>query len=830
MSEDLNNQTYSAENIQILKGLDAVRKRPGMYIGDTDDGSGLHHCLWEILDNGFDEAQAGYATEIVVSLNKDGSATVSDNGRGIPCDTHKEAGRPAVEIIFTDLHAGGKFDQNSYKTAGGLHGVGAAVVNALSSKLTCHVFRDGKEYSIGFANGVLVDPLHVLSEGHHHTGTTVMFKPSRDTFSKTDFNPNTVESRLRQLAFLNSGVKVIFHNRLGIEEKTYEFFYEGGIAEFVKYLDTGKTILFNPPIVARGEKIVDIRGTVVEDGEEKEGIVRSVPISVDVAFEWCDTYSPGYIMAFTNNIQQRDAGTHVTGFKTALTSVIKNYATANNVIKNKNLILDGDDLQEGMTAIVTVKMPDPKFSSQTKDKLVSNEVQSAVQSVVSDTLKTWMDENPANAKKIIEKATSAASAREAAKKARELSRKRKSDLELSSALPGKLADCQEKDPSLCELFIVEGDSAGGTAKQGRDRKHQAVLPLKGKILNVERAQLDRILGSEQIETLLLALGCGINKSFDITKLRYHKIVIMTDADVDGAHIRTLLLTFFRRRLPQLIDDGHIYIAQPPLYSVEKNKKKTYLLNDDAKDKYIMSRVLDGGKITLDNGRVIDDVVELERFVMEARRQSNFIKMANNEINNLELTEFLAVTGAWSPVVFESLENMENTKNYICEEMNKRTENGIKWSGNVTGDVINIIWRNKGIIQSSRLSKDLMNNMGVVPLLEDMEKLSEIYFEPLVISFSDGEEVSINSPYKLYNTLLEKGSKGINIQRYKGLGEMSPEQLGDTTMKTENRSLLRVTIDDEAHSDNVISTLMGEDVPPRREFIERHALDIYDLDI
>jgi DNA gyrase subunit B len=805
--------SYTAANIKLLKGLDAVRKRPGMYIGDTDDGSGLHHMIWEVSDNAFDEAQAGFASEVHVILNPDRSVTVTDDGRGIPCDVDPAStdGRPAIELIFCELHAGGKFDQNAYKTSGGLHGVGAAVVNALSSRLEARVFRDGREYRMGFADGVLTEPLTVIEGVRRRPGTAVTFLPSPAIFTRLDFDPEKVENRLRQLAFLNSGVRVVFTDARTAPARTEEFRYDGGIAEFVRHLDRSKKAVQLRPIVARGDR-------QAQRGEEQ------ITVEVDVALQWNESYSE-QLLAFTNNIQQREPfGTHVAGFRSALTSTLKAYAEANLSAKKK-LEVTGDDLREGLTAIVSVKLPDPKFGSQTKDKLVSSEVQAAVQSVVAETLKTWLDENPAEARKIIEKAADAASAREAARKAREITR-RKSVLEISS-LPGKLADCQERDPAKSELFIVEGDSAGGSAKQGRFREFQAILPLRGKVLNTERARADVILKNDQIGTLITALGVVPGEDFDIAKLRYHKIIIMTDADVDGSHIRTLLVTFFQRKMPQLVDAGHIYIAQPPLYRASRGRDERYLLDEAARDSYLLRLGCDGAALVLPDGSAIsgDGLFEM---ASSAQQFARLIVQADAYIGLLPLTKALAVSGAWTPEAFADDACKQAAADFLCSVMPARMpEPGTQWSGGPDPDGIRLTWKKRGVTNSLVIPADVSETPVAGALLRHFDDFQAVYVEAepggqASVLRAGGKETSIRSPGDLHDALTARGSLGIQMQRYKGLGEMNPDQLKKTTLDPASRSLLQVQVDDQATADEVLSILMGEEVEPRREFIMSHA--------
>jgi DNA gyrase subunit B len=807
---------YNADSIKALKGLDAVRKRPGMYIGDTDDGSGLHHMAFEIIDNALDEAQAGYASVIKVFIDVGEKITVSDDGRGIPCDINTEENRSGVEMVFAELHAGGKFDQNAYKVSGGLHGVGAAVVNALSTRLECQVFRNGKEYFIAFEEGELVEPLKVVSEGYRKSGTVVSFIPSPKTFTHIIFEAEKLETRLRQLAFLNSGVKILFHDRRQRGNQPVEFFFEGGLAEFVKHLDRTKPSLHSRPIVAKGERLVQ------RNGEE-------ILVGVDVALEWNESYSE-HLVSFTNNIQQRDGGTHVTGFRMALTNVVKAYAEATMTAKKK-VTLDGDDLREGLTAIVSVKVPDPKFSSQTKDRLVSSEVQSAVQSVVSETLKSWFDENPGEAKKIVSKIADAAAARDAARKARELTRK-KTGPDIAN-ISGKLAACQETDPAKSELFLVEGDSAGGTAKQGRDRATQAVLPLKGKVLNVERARIDKIMGNEEIGTLLTALKCGMDDFYDIAKLRYHRIIIMTDADVDGSHIRALLLTFFYRKLPELIEKGYVYIAQPPLYSTHKGTsgKKVYHLDQDTLDRYLLSiGCKDMTLIGADGQKFTGEA--LEKIAREASQQTQLIRNVHTSMGlssaSAVLTECLAVTGAWHPDVFINDDNKNAAIDYIIGIMTERSPNSV-WKGHTTKEGLRFSWRKRGVTANADIPESVSNSQAVIHLLNNLDSLQGMYIPSAELEIPNGGKFAVHSPRELYEWLIERGSSGLSVQRYKGLGEMNDEELKDTTLNPATRSMLRVTIPDVEEADATFSMLMGDVVAPRRQFIMEHAADIEDID-
>jgi DNA gyrase subunit B len=808
---------YSADDLSVLHGLEAVRKRPGMYIGDTDDGSGLHHMVYEIVDNSIDEALAGHANEVGITLNADGSVTVSDNGRGIPCDMNKKENKTGIEIVFTELHGGGKFEGNNYKVSGGLHGVGASVVNALSKRLEATVYRDGKEYHIAFHNGGhLAEPLKVVRENVRKRGTLVTFKPDTKIFTKTEFDADTLERRLRELAFLNSGVRIVFHDKRTPGIDPVELFYEGGIAAYVKHLDQTKDVVISRPVVARGERVV------------KNGDGQDVAITVDCALQWNDSYySTEYY--FTNNIPQRDGGTHQSGFRNALTSCIKAYAEAN--VKKDKANFSGDDIREGLTAVISIKMPDPKFSSQTKDKLVSSEASVPVQQVITEVLNSWLEENPADAKKLVTKITEAAAAREAARKARDLTR-RKSVLEISS-LPGKLADCSEKDPAKSELFIVEGDSAGGSAKQGRDRVTQAILPLKGKVLNVERARLDKILKSEQIGTLIKALGTGIGRDeFNADKCRYHKIVIMTDADVDGSHIRTLLLTLFFRYMPELITRGYVYIAQPPLYSVKKNqndKNAKYMLGEQELDEHLLTLGVAGVKAELADGTPVSEEMLL-KMALDGRHLSSLIQSVDLEIGHLPLTTAFAVTGAFSPVVFESDENLVATGEYISQAMEVRVP-GTKWRYETVPEGLRFVYKLRGVENVLVVPSVLSERPVVHSLLEGIEELAP-FNEGLVLKGfgPEGVDVTLYGPDQLYDTLREPVAKRIYVQRYKGLGEMNPEQLWETTLDPSNRSMLQVSVEDAEAASELFSTLMGDAVEPRKNYIVQHSATVRNLDV
>ncbi len=800
-----NDQTpeeYGADSIKVLRGLEAVRKRPGMYIGDTDDGSGLHHMVYEVVDNGIDEALAGHADTVTVTIHADDSVSVSDNGRGIPVGIHEEEGVSAAEVIMTQLHAGGKFDSNSYKVSGGLHGVGVSVVNALSDYLELRIWRDGKEHIARFEHGDTVKHLEVLGDADR-TGTEVRFLASLDTFSDRAYKFETLEHRLRELAFLNSGVRITLRDERPAEPLETEMIYDGGVQEFVKYLDRSKTPLINAPIY-----IIGVSNDIV----------------VEVAMWWNDSYHEN-VRPFTNNIPQRDGGAHLAGFRGALTRTINNYAASSGIAKKEKVNFSGDDAREGLTAVLSVKVPDPKFSSQTKDKLVSSEVRPAVESLVNEKLAEWFEEHPAEARMIVGKIVEAAVAREAARKARELTR-RKSAMDIAS-LPGKLADCQEKDPSKSEIFLVEGDSAGGSAKQGRSRYNQAVLPLKGKILNVERARFDRMLGSQEIGTLITALGTGIGREeFNIGKLRYHKVVIMTDADVDGAHIRTLLLTFFFRQMPELIEGGYLYIAQPPLYKVARGKSEVYLKDQLALEDYLIDQGLSDAILRLGDGSQIAGA-DLKRVVEEARVCRAILNAFPTNYSR-DILEQVAISGALVPGVLDS--DPQGTANSVAARLDLiATEYEKGWSGSVTengGLRLSRILR--GVEEVQVLDGNALRSAEARKLAGLTAALQEVYATPAGLVRKDRENI-INAPSDLLDVVFKEGEKGLSLQRYKGLGEMNPGQLWETTLDPEARVLLQVKVEHVDEADEIFTKLMGDVVEPRREFIQDNALSVENLD-
>ena len=799
---------YGEDSIKMLKGLDAVRKRPGMYIGDTDDGSGLHHMIYEVVDNAIDEVLAGHANACQVTLNPDGSVTVRDDGRGIPTgikkDDDNDPKRSAAEIVFTELHAGGKFDQNSYKVSGGLHGVGVSVVNALSTWLRCRIWREGKEHFIEFNDGVATAPLKVVGDGKGGRGTEVSFLPSTATFTKVEFDYATIEHRLRELAFLNSGCKIQLTDARHADIKSEEFYYEGGTSAFVRYLDRNKQALISEPIMVRHEK----------DG-----------ITVEAALWWNDSYHEN-VLCFTNNIPQRDGGTHLAGFRGAMTRVVNKYAVESGISKKEKVDLSGEDAREGLTCVLSVKVPDPKFSSQTKDKLVSSEVKPVVENIVGDQMAAWFEEHPKEAKSIVGKIIEAAMAREAARKARELTR-RKGALD-GLRLPGGLAECQDRVAANTELFIVEGDSAGGSAKQGRKREYQAVLPLRGKILNVERARIDKMLSSEQVTNIIAALGTGIRDDFNLEKLRYHKIIIMTDADVDGAHIRTLLLTFFYRQMPELVEKGHVYIAQPPLYRVSKGKTSAYLKDQRALEDYLIDSGLDDGVLVAGSGserggRDLRDIVDQARSVMA------MIEQLHSRYSR-RIIEQAAIAGAFDVALLETPEKATAAAEMLARRLDlvsEETEQG--WKGTFGPEGFLVTREVRGVTEAHALDRALLASLDARRLNERSKGLFEIYGGASKLKRKN-ETVPIFGPRTLLETIYEAGRKGLSLQRYKGLGEMNPEQLWETTLDRDARTLLQVRNGDLAEADEIFSKLMGDVVEPRREFIQANALSVANLDV
>jgi DNA gyrase subunit B len=796
-------EDYGADSIKVLKGLEAVRKRPGMYIGDTDDGSGLHHMVYEVVDNGIDEALAGHADAVTVTIHADSSVSVSDNGRGIPVGIHEEEGVSAAEVIMTQLHAGGKFDSNSYKVSGGLHGVGVSVVNALSDWLELRIWRDGKEHIARFERGDTARHLEVVGDAGGKTGTEVRFMASTDTFSNLDYVFTTLENRLRELAFLNSGVRIILRDERPAEALESDLYYEGGVREFVRYLDRSKTSAMEEPIFITGEK------------DE---------IGVEVAMWWNDSYHEN-VLPFTNNIPQRDGGTHLAGFRGALTRTINLYAQSSGIAKREKVNFTGDDAREGLTCVLSVKVPDPKFSSQTKDKLVSSEVRPAVEGLVNEKLAEWFEEHPNEAKQIVGKIIEAALAREAARKARELTR-RKTAMDIAS-LPGKLADCQEKDPAKSELFLVEGDSAGGSAKQGRSRHNQAILPLKGKILNVERARFDRMLGSQEIGTLITALGTGIGRDeFNIDKLRYHKIVIMTDADVDGAHIRTLLLTFFFRQMPELIEGGYLYIAQPPLYKVSRGKSEVYLKDEGAFEDYLIAQGIEGASLRLPSGEEIAGQ-DLARVVTGARNFKRILDAFPTHYPR-HIVEQAAIAGAFDSGKADA--DLQGVADDVAKRLDLvAVEYERGWNGRITQDHgIRLSRVLRGVEEIRTLDGAVLRSGEARKLSEVSRESRTIYRDPATLTRKDREQL-IHGPTELLNAILEEGARGQQMQRYKGLGEMNPDQLWETTLDPDARTLLQVKVSDLADADDIFTKLMGDVVEPRREFIQNNALSVENLD-
>ena len=801
-NNQLNDQSYDAESIKVLKGLDAVRKRPGMYIGDTDDGSGLHHMIYEVVDNSIDEALAGHCSEISVSLNSDESVTIVDNGRGIPTNIHKEEGISAAEVIMTQLHAGGKFDQNSYKVSGGLHGVGVSVVNALSQWLTLTIKRDSSTYEVKFKDGVAVEPLKKIGNADT-SGTTIRFLPSKQTFTKTDFDFIKLETRLRELAYLNSGVNIRLIDERQKEPIESQLSSRGGLKGYVRYLDKSKESI--------NSEIISLKGTTNDT-------------QVEMALQWNKSYHENCLV-FTNNIPQRDGGTHLAGFRSALTRTINTASNNLGLQKKDKISLTGDDAREGLTCVLSVKVPDPKFSSQTKDKLVSSEVRPIVESIVSEHLSSWFEENPKDSKLVITKIYEAAAAREAARKARDVLRKN-SALEVSS-LPGKLADCQDKSPENSELFIVEGDSAGGSAKQARDRKNQAVLPLKGKILNTEKSRADKILNSTEIATLVQALGAGYHENFNVEDLRYHKIIIMTDADVDGSHIRTLLLTFFYRHMHELIKSGFVYIAQPPLFRVKKNKSELYLKDEKELDNYFIQEIVENCGLKLKNGEVLRGT-PLEKLFSNLMKFVELLAQASKKNEGFSLLlEQATIASFFNISNFQTQSKTKETIEYLSKRLNFIDNT---WSYNILNDEeFQFIKEENKVKESfSFFKKDIES--GVYENLNRYSELIQEYFLSTSVLQYKEDQIQIKTPRDLLNNGIELSKKGISVQRYKGLGEMNPDQLWDTTLDPAYRSILKVRVDDAQRADEIFSELMGEDVDKRKIFIQSNAKKVANLDV
>ena len=800
-----NEAAYGADSIKVLRGLDAVRKRPGMYIGDTDDGSGLHHMVYEVVDNAIDEALAGHCDIVEVKLNKDGSVTVTDNGRGIPVDIHAEEGVSAAEVIMTQLHAGGKFDNNSYKVSGGLHGVGVSVVNALSEWLQLTIFRDNKKHQIGFKMGDADGPLEILGEADGQSGTHVTFMPSREIFAHINFEFSTLEHRLRELAFLNSGVRIRLTDERPAENLVSEFYFDGGLTAFVDYLNRSRTALHE---------------IITADSSRDD-------ITVELALAWTDSFHEN-TLCFTNNIPQRDGGAHLAGFRGAMTRVVNSYAQESGIAKREKVQLTGEDAREGLTAIVSVKVPDPKFSSQTKDKLVSSEVRPVVENAVADCLNQWFEEHPSEAKRIVSKAYEAAAAREAARKARDLTR-RKGVMDVAS-LPGKLADCQERDPAKSEVFLVEGDSAGGSAKQGRDRANQAILPLRGKILNVERARLDKMLSSAEIGTLITAIGAGIgNHEMDVEKIRYHKVIIMTDADVDGSHIRTLLLTFFFRHMRPLIEKGYLYIAQPPLFRAKRGQSEVYLKDQRELDGYLVDAGLKDAVLTIADGQQLAGP-DLAEVTGQSVTASRMIEAVGRQVGNRDVVEQAAIAGLLNMAVLNNAEAADYLAKRL-EAIATVLEKG--WQANIEdtahGQAIVVQRRLRGITERHVIDQRIVSLAEAQHLDTMAAHLQLHYGKPAQFRFG-AQSIEINGPTALAQTVFQTGRKGAQISRYKGLGEMNPSQLWETTLDPDQRILLQVTIDQEDDADNAFSTLMGEAVEERRNFIQENALRVANLDV
>ncbi|KAF8818135.1 DNA topoisomerase (ATP-hydrolyzing) subunit B [Rickettsia endosymbiont of Cardiosporidium cionae] len=809
-------KSYTAKSIKVLKGLEAVRKRPGMYIGDTDDGSGLHHMLYEVVDNAIDESLAGYCDIIDVILNADGSITVRDNGRGIPVDIFADENISAAEVIMTQLHAGGKFDQDSYKVSGGLHGVGVSVVNALSDWLELKIWRDNKEYLLKFSNGNTIQSLTLLNSGVEKRGTEITFLPSSSVFKFTHFNSNTIEHRLRELAFLNPSLKIDFIDNRESEPKTVKMYYTGGIKSYVEYISRAKHVLHENLSFCH--------------------IDSNSNISIDCALQWNDSYHEN-ILCFTNNIRQKDGGTHLAAFKSGLVKSINSYLEQLNILKKNKVAITGDDTREGLSSIVSIRLPDPKFSSQTKDKLISSEIKPIIENIVYNAVLAWLLENPNIAKIVVAKIMEAVRAREAAKKAREITR-RKTALDISN-LPGKLADCQERNPALSELFIVEGDSAGGTAKQGRNRKSQAILPLRGKILNIEKARFDKMLSSEQIGTLITALGTNIgHDGFDITKLRYHKVIIMTDADVDGSHIRSLLLTFFYRHMKDIIDNGHLYIAQPPLYKIKKSSIERYIKDEASLQSYLLDSLVSSGEFNIsssDSSTITKDI--LSNIVQKLIKLQKILSIIHHKIDQ-KIVESLMVSGLLSLDIFNSSLSVDINNSLDILNQNYSVKDSSDWQlSSINDNSIEFFKNLRGLQYKQILYKNQLRAPEFINLIslnqELLELLPSIWCDMQQGIFS----VNINSlnkkiffPTQLLDILLTHSKTGMKIQRFKGLGEMNSDQLWETTLNPLNRTLLKINVNDVDDVEELISTLMGNVVEPRREFIKNNALNVTNLDI
>ncbi|OJV47631.1 MAG: DNA gyrase subunit B [Alphaproteobacteria bacterium 43-37] len=806
-ADDHLNDTYGADSIKVLKGLDAVRKRPGMYIGDTDDGSGLHHMVYEVVDNAIDEALAGHCDRVYVCLNADGSVTVRDNGRGIPVEIHKEEGISAAEVIMTQLHAGGKFDQNSYKVSGGLHGVGVSVVNALSEWLKLTIWRDGHEHTMIFRHGNSQAPLAIAGPSNGKKGTEITFFPSKETFTMTQFDRTTLEHRFRELAFLNSGVTIELVDERGVDRFETVMHYEGGVKAFVQYLDRSKSPLHT---------------TISFSGQRDH-------ITIDLSLEWNDSYHET-MLCFTNNIPQRDGGTHLAGFRAALTRTINNYVMASGLGKKEKVSLSGEDAREGLTCVLSIKVPDPKFSSQTKDKLVSSEVRPVVESIASEGIERWLEENPTDAKKLVSKVIEAAAAREAARKARELTR-RKGVLDMAS-LPGKLSDCQERDPSLSELFIVEGMGAGGSAKGGRNRAFQAILPLKGKILNVEKARFDKMLSFAEIGTLIAALGTGIGpEDFNISKIRYHKIILMTDADVDGSHIRTLLLTFFYRQMRELIEKGYLYIARPPLYRVKKGASQVYLKDEKAMQDYLIDSGIDKCSLHLKKTKASIIGQDLRQIIETCGKIKELIEPLGRKAGSVEPLEQMLVLGILKPTLFDDPSSCQQALSSLINRLNQIYEGTESvWSGKMKDDqkIWEIVCITQGLEERFTVDSNMVNNSDVFQLSNINSDSFDIYGQTPQFIVKD-QSIDVKGPIALLEAVMDQGRKGIEIQRYKGLGEMNAGQLWETTLDPDARSLLQVRVHHADDAEEIFSTLMGDVVEPRREFVQENALRVKYVD-